>query len=108
MRFVAGQGAVAEQLPVGTVAELLTCRDTSADWQRRGREPSGRAAGRGAAVAEMLLAWGRRRRPWKAGTATSSGKASNLPEGSTIGKTLQAGALQRRAIGKQARKEPLL
>ena len=41
MRFVAGQGAVAEQLPVGTVAELLTCRDTSADWQRRGREPSG-------------------------------------------------------------------
>ena len=83
MRFVAGRGAAAKSH----------------------RED---AAGRGAAVAEMLLAWGRRRRPWKAGTATSSGKASNLPEGSTIGKTLQAGALQRRAIGKQARKEPLL
>ena len=35
-------------------------------WQGR----LGRVAGRG-----------RRRRPWEAGTATSSGKASNLPEG---------------------------
>ena len=42
MRFVAGQGAVAELLTGrGTVAELLTCRDTSADWQGRCREPSG-------------------------------------------------------------------
>ena len=42
MRFVAGQGAVAEQLPVGAVAELLTCRNASADWQGRSGEPSGR------------------------------------------------------------------
>ena len=38
MRFVAGQGAVAELLPVGTVAELLTwpehqCR-LAGTWQR--------------------------------------------------------------------------
>ena len=31
MRFVAGQGAVAEQLPVGTVAELQTCRGAVAE-----------------------------------------------------------------------------
>ena len=31
MRFVAGRGAVAEQLPVGTVAELLTGRDAVAE-----------------------------------------------------------------------------
>ena len=64
MRFVAGLGAVAEQLPVGAVAELLTGRGTSADWQGRGREPSGSiwqgrrggaVAGQGA-VAELLLA----------------------------------------------------
>ena len=43
MRFVAGQGAVAEQLLAGgTVAELLTCRNASADWQGRSGEPSGR------------------------------------------------------------------
>ena len=38
MRFVAGQGAVPEQLPVGTMAELLTCtghqRRLAGTWQR--------------------------------------------------------------------------
>ena len=62
-------------------------------WQGR----LGRVAGRG-----------HRGREWEAGTATSTGKESNLPEGGTIGKTLPAGALLRRAIGKQARKEPQL
>ena len=106
MRFVAGRGAVAELLAGSAMAGLLAgsamAKRMAALWQRaigkscwQGR--LGRVAGRG-----------RRRRPWKAGTATSTSKESNLPEGSTIGKTLQAGALQRRAIGKQARKEPLL
>ena len=65
MRFVAGQGAVAEQLPVGTVAELLTCtghqRRLAGTWQRAiGKMlPVGAVAElqtcRGA-VAELLLA----------------------------------------------------
>ena len=65
MRFVAGQGAVAELLPVGTVAELLTwpehqCR-LAGTWQRAIGKllPVGAVAelltGRGA-VAELLLA----------------------------------------------------
>ena len=59
MRFVAGQGAVAEQLPVGTVAELLTwpehqCR-LAGTWQRAiGKQlPVG-------AVAELLTGTGHR------------------------------------------------
>ena len=90
MRFVAGRGAVAELLAGSAMAGLLAgsamAKRMAALWQRaigkscwQGR--LGRVAGRG-----------RRRRPWKAGTATSTSKESNLPEGSTI--------------GKQARKEP--
>ena len=108
MRFVAGRGAVAKLLQAGdrrhrglpagalqrrAIGKMLLAGSAMAKrmaalWQRaigkscwQGR--LGRVAGRG-----------RRGRPWEAGTATSSGKASNLPEGSTI--------------GKQARKEPLL
>ena len=40
---------------------------------------------------------GRRGRPWEAGIATSAGKESNLPAGSTIGKRLPKGG----TIGKQ-------
>ena len=69
MRFVAGQGAVAEQLPVGTVAELLTCRDAGADWQGRGREPSGRCCwpGRrgGAAAGSEVVQHHREENPGK-------------------------------------------
>ena len=36
--------------------------------------------------APMRIGKGRRGRPWKAGIATSAGKGSNLPAGSTIGK----------------------
>ena len=95
MRFVAGRGAEAELLqaenrrhrglPAGTLQRraigkmLLAGEPWKSCWQGR----LGRVAGRG-----------RRGREWEAGTATSTGKASNLPEGSTI--------------GKQARKEPLL
>ena len=35
---------------------------------------------------------GRRGRPWEAGIATSAGKESNLPEESSFGKRLPAGA----------------
>ena len=34
----------------------------------------------------MRIGKGRRGRPWKAGIATSAGKESNLPEGSSFGK----------------------
>ena len=126
MRFVAGRGtvaellarsaAVAEMLPAGAlqrraIGKMLLARSAIAKriaalWQRAiGKScrqgHRGGVAGRGC-----------RGREWEAGTATSSGKASNLPEGSTIGKTLPArgaavaGALQRSTIGKQARKEP--
>ena len=64
---------------------------------RQGRcseEPSGRCCWQGRRSGRDTAGRGRRRRPWKAGTATSTSKESNLPEGSTI--------------GKQARKEPLL
>ena len=100
MRFVAGRGAEAELLqagnrrhrglPAGTLQRRAIGKSC---WQGR----LGRVAGRG-----------RRGREWEAGTATSSGKESNLPQRSSIRKTLLAGALQRRAIGKQARKEPQL
>ena len=40
---------------------------------------------------------GRRGRPWKAGIATSAGKESNLPAGSTFGKQLPEGS----SFGKQ-------
>ena len=102
----------------------ICCRQGSVGtedcWQGRcsGRD----AAGQGAPQWQRYCRQGRRGREWEAGTATSTGKESNLPEGGTIGKTLQAwalqrraigkmlqaGALQRRAIGKQAGKEPQL
>ena len=98
IRLVAGRGAVAKLLqagdrrhrglPAGTLQRRAIGKSC---WQGR----LGRVAGRG-----------RRGREWEAGTATSSGKESNLPQRSSIRKTLLAGALQRRAIGKQARKEP--
>ena len=59
MRFVAGQGAVAEQLPVGTVAELLTCQDSSADWHGTWQRAIGKLLPVGA-VAELLTGTGRR------------------------------------------------
>ena len=70
MRFVAGRGTVAELLTrSAAVAEMLpdgapglSCWQGAPQWQRYCRR-------------------GRRGRPWEAGTATSSGKASNLPEG---------------------------
>ena len=95
MRFVAGRGtvaellarsaAVAEMLPAGALqrraigkmllAGSAMAKRMAAMWQRaigkscwQGR--LGRVAGRGC-----------RGREWEAGTATSSGKASNLPEG---------------------------
>ena len=106
MRFVAGRGAAAELLQAGNrrhrglpagalqrraigkmlLAGSAMAKRMAALWQRaigkscwQGR--LGRVAGRG-----------RRGREWEAGTATSTSKESNLPEGSTI--------------GKQARKEP--
>ena len=63
-----------------------------------------RCAGSYSCIRKLLLAggtdanWqGRRGRPWDAGIATSAGKESNLPEGSSIGKQLPAGS----TIGKQ-------
>ena len=47
--------------------------------------------------APMRIGKGRRGRPWEAGIATSAGKESNLPEGSSFGKQLPAGG----TIGKQ-------
>ena len=122
MRFVAGRGAVAKLLQAGdrrhrgllagalqrrAIGKMLLAGSAMAKrmaalWQRaigkscwQGR--LGRVAGRG-----------RRGREWEADTATSSGKASNLPEGMHHREELLAGTLQRRAIGKQARKEPPL
>ena len=47
---------------MGAVAELLTCRNASADWQGRSGEPSGRCCWHGApwrrAIGKMLLARG--------------------------------------------------
>ena len=120
MRFVAGRGAEAELLLTGNRRHRGL--PPGAPWKRvgsghgnklrqgkqsAGRDaPSGRCCWQGCRSGRDTAGRGRRRRPWKAGTATSTSKESNLPEGSTIGKTLPAGALQRRAIGKQARKEP--
>ena len=63
-----------------------------------------RCAGSYSCIGKLLLAggtdadWpGRRGRPWKAGIATSAGKESNLPEGSSFGKRLPKGG----TIGKQ-------
>ena len=122
IRFVAGRGAVAKLLQAGdrrhrglpagalqrrAIGKMLLAGSAMAKrmaalWQRAiGKScwPGhlGRVAGRG-----------RRGRPWEAGTATSTSKESNLPQRSSIGKMLPAGAPQRRAIGKQARKEPQL
>ena len=47
--------------------------------------------------APMRIGKGRRGRPWEAGIATSAGKESNLPEGSSFGKRLPEGS----TIGKQ-------
>ena len=47
--------------------------------------------------APMRIGKGRRGRPWEAGIATSAGKESNLPEGSSFGKRLPKGG----TIGKQ-------
>ena len=112
MRFVAGRGA-----------------DKACCWQRRcgeavaGRGPSAqRTAGRGAAAeslredtagreAPWRSCWqGRRGREWEAGTATSTGKESTLPEGSTIGKQARKEPLlqARKEPPRQARKEPQL
>ena len=63
MRFVAGRGAVAEQ---------LTCRDASADWQGRGGEPAGRCCwpGRRGGDPSGSSCWperrstARRKEPW--------------------------------------------
>ena len=57
----------------GSIGKLLLAGGTDADWP------------------------GRRGRPWKAGIATSAGKESNLPEGSSFGKRLPKGG----TIGKQ-------
>ena len=132
MRFVAGRGAVAKLL----LAEALwrsCCRQgtvgTEDCWQGRcseepsgrccwpgvpwrrgwrhcGREPSGRAAGRGA-LAE-LLAGGTVEESGKRVRQQAPARQAICRKGCTIGKMLPAEALWRRAIGKQARKEPLL
>ena len=104
MRFVAGRGAAAERLagalqrraigkmlPAGALQQRAIGKSC---WQGR----LGRVAGRG-----------RRGREWEAGTATSTSKESNLPEGSTIGKQarkepqLQAGKEPPRAASEQKR-----
>ena len=73
-------------------------------WRHCGREPSGRAAGRGT-LAELLAGGAMEDRGKRARQLAPARKAI-CRKGCTIGKTLQAGALLRRAIGKQARKEP--
>ena len=74
MRFVAGRGA-----------DKVCCRQRRCGEAVAGKDPSAqRTAGRGAAAKshrEDVAGQGRRGREWEAGTATSSGKASNLPEG---------------------------
>ena len=75
-------------------------------WRHCGREPSGRAAGRGA-LAE-LPAGGAVEESGKRARQQAPARQAICRKGCTIGKTLPAGALQRRAIGKQARKEPPL
>ena len=110
MRFVAGRGAVAELLAGSAMAGLLAgsamAKRMAALWQRTiGKScwPGhlGRVAGRG-----------RRGREWEAGTATSSGKASNLPEGmhhredaagrGAAAKSLREASKERaRAVGKE-------
>ena len=109
---VAGRGPSAQRT-AGRDAAAKSHREDAAGRECHGEEDGGTVA---ESHREELLAgapWqscqpGSHGRPWEAGTATSTSKESNLPEGSTIGKTLLAGALQRRAIGKQARKEPPL
>ena len=67
---VAGRGTVAELLArSAAVAEMLP---DGAPWQ---------SCWQGAPQWQRCCRQGRCRRPWEAGTATSSGKASNLPEG---------------------------
>ena len=58
-----------------------------------------RCAGSYSCIGKLLLAgctdadW--QGAPWEAGIATSAGKESNLPAGSTIGKQLPAGVIGR-------------
>ena len=47
MMFVAGRSAVLRCCGRSAVAELLTCRGASADWQGRSGEPSGRRCWQG-------------------------------------------------------------
>ena len=100
---VAGQGRCSEE-PSGR-----RCRPGvpwRRGWRHCGREPSGRAAGRGT-LAELLAGGAMEDRGKRARQLAPARKAI-CRKGCTIGKTLQAGTLQRRAIGKQARKEPQL
>ena len=55
MRFVAGRGAVPEQLPVGTVAELLTCTGHQCRLAETWQRAIGKLLPVGA-VAKLLLA----------------------------------------------------
>ena len=95
MRFVAGRGAVAELLAGSAMAGLLAgsamAKRMAALWQR--------------AIGKTLPAGGAVEESGKRVRQQAPARQAICRKGCTIGKTLQARALQRRAIGKQARKE---
>ena len=98
MRFVAGRGAVAELLAGSAMAGLLArsamAKRMAALWQR--------------AIGKILLAGSAVEDRGKRVRQQAPARQAICRKGCTIGKTLPAGTLQRRAIGKQARKEPQL
>ena len=98
---------------MGAVAELLTCRNASADWQGRSGEPSGRCCWHGApwrrAIGKMLLARGAVAESHREDVAGRAAVAELLPMGtvaelllavksySTIGKRILAKMRARRS-----------
>ena len=99
------QRAIGKMLPAG--APWRSCWQGAPQWQRCCRTVRrGRAAGKGRRSGRDAAGRGAAEDRGKRARQQAPARQAICRKGCTIGKTLQAGALQRRAIGKQARKEP--
>ena len=95
MRFVAGRGADKVCCWQGRCGEAVAGRDPSAQ-RTAGRDAAvaEMLPARGAAVAEILLAGGAVEESGKRARQQAPARQAICRKGCTIGKTLQAGALQ--------------